>query len=238
MTGNRDDVVRPWSYLSAQALHYLFFAIRGQQFLRRHATLGGRHWPAFGVPGAGVALTIDDGPHPEWTPLMLDLLDRHQVRATFFLIGGRVRERPDLARRIVAAGHTLGNHSMSHPQPFAALSRQRMRDEISRTQSEIEDATGVSTRLFRAPGGNWSRSVLATTADLGLTPVDWTVNPSDWRSPGVPRITRSLSRGRAGQVLLCHDGGGDRSQTVEALETVLPRLLGRGLRFVTPVDGR
>ncbi|WP_329109574.1 polysaccharide deacetylase family protein [Micromonospora sp. NBC_01699] len=237
MSGSPDPATRPWAYLSAQALHYLFFAVRGQQFLRRRATLGGPHWPAFGVPGAGVALTIDDGPHPEWTPRMLDLLDRHRVRATFFLIGDRVRERPDLARRVVAAGHVVGNHSMSHPQPFAALTRARIRDEIAGTQREIEQAVGVRPRLFRAPGGNWSRDVLRTTADLGLSAVDWTVNPSDWRSPGVPRITRSLSRGRAGQVLLCHDGGGDRSQTVEALETVLPRLLDRGLRFVTPEEG-
>ncbi|MGW4466247.1 polysaccharide deacetylase family protein [Micromonospora sp. NPDC004704] len=237
MSGTADGT-RGLSYLSAQALHYLFFAIRGQQFLRRRASLGGGHLPAFGVPGPGIALTIDDGPHPEWTPRMLDLLARHQVRATFFLIGDRVREQPELARRVLAAGHTIGNHSMSHPQPFAALSPQRMRAEISRTQDEIVDATGVRPRLFRAPGGNWSRDVLRASADLGLSAVDWTVNPSDWRSPGVRRITRKLSRGRAGQVLLCHDGGGDRSQTVEALETVLPRLLDRGLRFVTPEGGR
>lgn len=238
MNGGRDDVARPWAYLSAQALHYLFFAVRAQQFLRRRATLGNAGWPAFGVPGPGVALTIDDGPHPEWTPQMLDLLDRHQVRATFFLIGARVRERPELVRRILSAGHAIGNHSMSHPQPFAALSRQRMRVEIAQTQDEIEAAAGLRPTLFRAPGGNWSGEVLRTAAGFGLTPVDWTVNPSDWRRPGVSRITRSLSRARAGQVLLCHDGGGDRSQTVAALETVLPRLLDRGLRFVTHDDGR
>ncbi|MFI6761628.1 polysaccharide deacetylase family protein [Micromonospora sp. NPDC050417] len=233
-----DHAVSPWAYLSAQALHYLFFAVRGQQFLRRQATVGGRHWPAFGVPGPGVALTIDDGPHPQWTPRMLDLLDRHQVRATFFLIGDRVRERPELVRRIVAAGHAIGNHSMSHPQPFAALAPPRLRAEIARTQAEIEDAVGLRPALFRAPGGNWSPDVLRATAEIGLTAIDWTVNPSDWRSPGVSRIIRSLSRGRPGQVLLCHDGGGDRSQTVEALDTVLPRMLDRGLRFVIPGDGR
>ncbi|WP_422769014.1 polysaccharide deacetylase family protein [Plantactinospora sp. WMMC1484] len=223
-----------WPYLSAQALHYLLFALRAQQFRSRRPMLGDAHRPVFGVPGRSVALTVDDGPHPEWTPRMLELLDRHRVRATFFLIGARVREHPDLARRIREAGHAIGNHSMSHPQPFAALPPARLRAEIADAQGWIGDAVGAAPRLFRAPGGNWSPAVLRAGADLGLAPVDWTVNPSDWRSPGVARITRRLSRSRPGHVLLCHDGGGDRSQTVEALETVLPRLLDRGLRFVVP----
>lgn len=237
MNGAVDPAGGRWSYLCAQTLHYLFFGLRTQQFHRRRAGLGGPRWPTFGVPGHAVALTIDDGPHPEWTPRMLEMLDRHGVRATFFLIGDRVRERPDLARQVAEAGHVIGNHSMSHPQPFAALPWRRIRAEITRTQREIEDAVGVTPQMFRAPGGNWSPGVLRASAELGLTPVDWTVNTSDWRSPGVPRITRALSRSRPGHVLLCHDGGGDRSQTVEALDGVLPRLRDRGLRFVTPVVG-
>jgi peptidoglycan/xylan/chitin deacetylase (PgdA/CDA1 family) len=223
-----------WSYLSAQALHYAFFGIRGYEYRRRRATVGGDRWPAFGVPGHGVALTVDDGPHPQWTAKTLDLLARHGVHATFFLIGTQARTHPELARRIVAEGHTVGNHSMHHPQPFAALPPARLATEIGDAQREIEDAAGVTPRLFRAPGGNWSRRVLRAVADHHLTTVDWTVNPSDWRSPGVPRITRALARCRAGHILLCHDGGGDRSQTVEALDTVIPRLLARGLTFITP----
>ncbi|MEV2238336.1 polysaccharide deacetylase family protein [Micromonospora sp. NPDC049891] len=238
MSACRGPVTRLTSHLCAQALHYLLFAYRGRQLLRRRPTLGGPRWPAFGTPGDGIALTIDDGPHPTWTPPMLDLLDAHGVRATFFLIGDRVREHPELARRVLAAGHLIGNHSMTHPQPFAALPRPMLRAEIDRTQREIEDATGISPRLFRAPGGNWSPAVLRTTVDSGLTPVDWTVNPSDWRSPGVERITRTLSRTRPGQIILCHDGGGDRSQTLAALTAVIPRLIGRGLRFVTVADDR
>ncbi|GIJ38250.1 polysaccharide deacetylase family protein [Micromonospora andamanensis] len=238
MNAGRGPVTRLPSHLCAQALHYLLFAYRGGQLLRRRPTLGSHRWPAFGNPGDGIALTIDDGPHPTWTPPMLDLLDAHGVRATFFLIGDRVREHPELARRVLAAGHLIGNHSMTHPQPFAALPRPMLRAEIDRTQREIEDATGITPRLFRAPGGNWSPAVLRTTADSGLTPVDWTVNPSDWRSPGVERITRTLSRTRPGQIILCHDGGGDRSQTLAALTAVIPRLIGQGLRFVTVAEDR
>ncbi len=238
MSRRRGPVTRLCSHLHAQTLHYLLFAYRGRQALRRRPAPGGPHWPAFGLPGEEIALTVDDGPHPRWTPALLDLLHRHQVRATFFLIGDQVRKRPDLARQVQAAGHLIGNHSMSHPQPFAALSRQEVRAEIAHTQQEIEDAIGVTPRLFRAPGGNWSPAVLRSTAALGLTPVDWTVNPSDWRSPGVPRIVRTLSRTRPGQIMLCHDGGGDRSQTLAALAEVLPRLTDRGLRFVTVPDQR
>ncbi|MGW0507535.1 polysaccharide deacetylase family protein [Micromonospora sp. NPDC003241] len=233
MSSRRGPVTRLGAHLHAQALHYLLFAYRGGQTLRRRAALGGPHWPVFGLAGAEIALTIDDGPHPQWTPALLDLLDRHRVRATFFLIGDRVREHPDLARRVLAAGHLIGNHSRSHPQPFAALSRPEIVAEIAQTQRDIEDALGVSPRLFRAPGGNWSPTVLRTVAELGLTPVDWTVNPSDWRRPGVTRIARTLSRTRPGQIMLCHDGGGDRSQTVAALAEVLPGLIARGLRFAT-----
>ncbi|GAA2349103.1 polysaccharide deacetylase family protein [Dactylosporangium salmoneum] len=217
----------------AHLLHYAWFAVRGVQALRPRPGRG-RLGPVFGVEGHAVALTVDDGPHPDWTPPLLDLLARHGVRATFFLIGDRVRERPDLARRIAGEGHALGNHSMTHPHPFAALAPAALEAEIAGTQEAIERATGVRPRLFRAPSGNWSPRVLRAAAGHGLTPVDWTVNPSDWRAPGTERIARALDRSRAGHIMLCHDGGGDRSQTVAALAHVLPRLRARGLTFATP----
>jgi peptidoglycan/xylan/chitin deacetylase (PgdA/CDA1 family) len=220
--------------LPAQVLHYLFFGIRAAERRRRRAGHGGPEWPAFGLDRPDVALTIDDGPHPRWTPPILDLLARHRVRATFFLVGARVGERPDLVRRIVADGHTVGNHSLHHPQPFAALTPAAIAAEIDQTQTAIEDAAGITPTLFRAPGGNWSRTVLRMCRERGLAPIDWTINPSDWRSPGVDHITTALRRCRAGQIMLCHDGGGDRSQTLAALEEVLPALIGRGLTFGTP----
>lgn len=227
---------RALPYLWARSLECLLLGIRAHQRVRTGASgrlrthLPGT-WPVFGMAGGAIALTVDDGPHPDWTPPLLDLLARHDVPATFFLIGARVAEHPRLAARIAAAGHAIGNHSMHHPQPFAALNRTRMTAEIRLAQERIADAVGVAPRLFRAPGGGWSPAVLAASADAGLTPVDWTVNPSDWKEPGIPHIVRVLSHSGPGHILLCHDGGGDRSQTVAALETVIPFLKRRGLRF-------
>ncbi|WP_426511609.1 polysaccharide deacetylase family protein [Dactylosporangium sp. McL0621] len=212
----------------ALVLHYAWFGVRALGVLRP------RVGPVFGVEGRAVALTVDDGPHPEWTPPLLDLLARHDIRATFFLIGDRVREHPDLARRIAGAGHLLGNHSMTHPHPFAALGTAALEAEVGGTQEAIQEATGVRPEVFRAPSGNWSPAVLRAAARHGLTPVDWAVNPSDWRRPGTGHIARVLSRTRPGRIMLCHDGGGDRSQTVAALAQALPRLLARGLTFATP----
>jgi peptidoglycan-N-acetylglucosamine deacetylase len=223
--------------LRAKALEAAFLGLRTYHRLRPRSPEARRSWPVFRVAAGSVALTIDDGPDPRWTPAVLELLARHRVPATFFLIGDRVAEHPELARRIVEAGHRIGNHSMSHPMPFAALPAAGLRAEIDRAQQLIVEATGVAPRLFRAPSGGWSTDVLTATVAADLTPVDWTVNSSDWKEPGVRHITRTLSRAGSGHVLLCHDGGGDRSQTVTALATVIPRLLHRGLRFV-PVPAR
>ncbi|MFY1694204.1 polysaccharide deacetylase family protein [Solwaraspora sp. WMMA2101] len=220
-----------------RAWEAMFLGVRTYHRLRIRPAHPGPTWPVFRIDADTVALTVDDGPDPRWTPALLDLLARYDVPATFFLIGERATAYPELARRIAAAGHRIGNHSLRHPMPFAALPTAALRAEITQAQQRILDATGVRAELFRAPSGGWSTEVLAATADAGLVPVDWSVNSSDWKEPGVDRITRTLSRARPGHILLCHDGGGDRSQTVAALDTVLPRLLRRGLRFA-PVPGR
>ena len=151
--------------------------------------------------------------------------------ATFSLIGRQARAYPRLVRRIVGAGHGLCNHSMTHPQPFAALSTVAIRQQIVDAQSAISDAAGQEPRLFRAPGGDWTAAVLDLTAEVGLTPVGWSVDPRDWARPGIPAIQTSLSRATAGDILLTHDGGGNRAQTVAALQAVLPHLRAQGLRF-------
>lgn len=178
-----------------------------------------------------VALTVDDGPDPTWTPALLDVLAAHAVQATFFVVGERAREHPGLLRRVLAAGHHLGNHSYSHFQPFAALPAAAVAREMHETQRVVTGETGVRPTLFRAPAGGWSRRVLASARDHGLTPVDWTVDPKDWREPPADRIAERVARARPGDIVLCHDGGGDRSRTVKALDLALTRLRERGTLF-------
>lgn len=183
-------------------------------------------------PPQTIALTIDDGPQPTWTPRVLDLLAEHEVHATFFIIGEQVKELPKLTRRIADAGHQVCNHTMTHPITIAGMSRKRVRKEIVESHDLIADITGVVPQFFRSPGGAWSKTVLELTAEHGMLPIDWAVDPRDWSRPGVGHIRRTLLGSEAGNIMLCHDGGGDRSQTLKALGTVIPKLKKRGLSFV------
>jgi peptidoglycan/xylan/chitin deacetylase (PgdA/CDA1 family) len=185
------------------------------------------------APKNAIALTIDDGPHPEWTPRVLELLAKHEVKVTFCLIGEQVRDNYKLVQLMIQAGHEVANHTWHHPININRLSNKRVEAEIVRTRQVIVEVTGTSPRLFRAPGGNWSPTVFKAVARHGMFPIDWDIDPRDWSRPGVPRVTRELLKGKAGDILLCHDGGGDRSQTLKSLRTVLPRLKNRGLEFIT-----
>ncbi|MDQ6782175.1 MAG: polysaccharide deacetylase family protein [Actinomycetota bacterium] len=182
---------------------------------------------------SAVALTIDDGPDPRYTPEVLAVLAHYQVTATFSVIGRQAVRYPQLLVNILAQGHSLTNHSMNHVQPFARLPDARVQTEIVSGLEAIYDATGFATSTFRSPGGEWSPSIFAFVAELGMMPIDWDVDPRDWARPGVAAITTKLLRAQAGEILLCHDGGGNRSETVTALRTVVPSLKARGLTFVT-----
>jgi peptidoglycan-N-acetylglucosamine deacetylase len=186
-----------------------------------------------GVAPDAIALTIDDGPHPLWTPPMLDLLDRNGIRATFSLIGAQAQAYPDLVKRILAEGHDVCNHSMTHPEPFGSSAPETIRQQIADAQSAIVDAGGVPPQLFRAPGGEWSAAVLSAVADCRMVAIGWDIDPRDWSRPGTALVTSRLLAAQPGDILLCHDGGGNRAQTIESLRTVLPVLKGRGLEFVT-----
>jgi peptidoglycan-N-acetylglucosamine deacetylase len=198
------------------------------------------HRPAFYVrdllPDAAsnaIALTVDDGPHPLYTPMVLEVLRAHGVKATFSMIGINVELYPQMARQVVAEGHSICNHSMSHPIPFTMLTQARIHAEVAEAMDRIWDATRVTPRLFRAPGGDWSPSVFRILAAYDLAPLDWDVDPRDWALPGVRHIEEILDSGRGGDILLCHDGGGNRIETVRALHHVIPALLARKLEFVT-----
>lgn len=191
-----------------------------------------------------IALTYDDGPNPAATERLLEVLARHEVRATFFLIGGFVRQRPDLARAIAAAGHLIGNHTMTHPW-LAWQSAARIREELAGCNAALEDALGAPVRYFRPPHGARRPYVLRTARELGLTTVQWNVTCFDWEAPppetilrhAVQGITRNRRGGHASNVLL-HDGGQrglgqPRMATVEATDQLIARYKQAGATFVT-----
>jgi len=185
-----------------------------------------------------IALTIDDGPSPVYTPQILGLLAKYRVTAAFSMIGENASYYPSVARDVADAGHTIVNHTWDHAN-LTALSRSRVRAEIARASDAIEAAAGARPRMFRAPYGGWSAAALDYCASAGLTPLDWSVDPRDWSRPGVSAIIHNILRTtRTGSIILEHDGGGDRSQTVAALKVVIPRLLDEGYRFESPAVSR
>jgi peptidoglycan/xylan/chitin deacetylase (PgdA/CDA1 family) len=204
---------------------------------------------------AEIALTYDDGPNTAATPQLLEVLARHNVRATFFLIGGFVRQQPSLTREIAAAGHTIGNHTMTHPW-LAWQSEARIREELGGCNAALEDVLGAPVRLFRPPHGARRPIVFRVANELGLRVVQWNVIANDWNADPAARvlerveagIRRNQRRGQGSNVLL-HDGGQagmgqPRLATVTATDQFLTATSGKGAqgnatqgsgaRFVTP----
>ena len=191
-----------------------------------------------------VALTFDDGPNDAATPLLLEVLARHDVRATFFAMGDFARQRPEIVRAVVAAGHLLGNHTMSHPK-LSMESAMRVRQELADCNAVLEDIAGVAVRFFRPPFGARRPVVLRVARELGLTPVMWNVTGYDWNPIGAEEILKKLRDGvarnqRLGRAsnLLLHDGGhrgmgAARMDTVRAVERLLTKLDGTAMQFVT-----
>ncbi|MET8296473.1 polysaccharide deacetylase family protein [Streptomyces sp. NPDC005180] len=189
-------------------------------------------------PAAGpraILLTFDDGPDPRYTPAILDTLRRYGVRAVFFVCGEMATDNRDLVRRMVAEGHVVGNHTWTHPL-IPQLSRSALESEIGRTSEVVEQITGQPPLWFRAPYGAWNRAAFEIGAELGMEPLAWTVDSLDWTEPGTTSIvSRVLDGAGPGVIVLNHDAGGNRSQSVQALEAYLPQLLGRGYRMTLPV---
>jgi peptidoglycan-N-acetylglucosamine deacetylase len=181
-----------------------------------------------------VALTIDDGPSPVYTPQILRILRRYGVTASFSMIGLNAATYPGVAREVAEAGHMIVNHTWNHYN-LRYMSAAGVWDEIARATDAIHAATGKHPSMFRAPYGVWAPAVFSYCAEAGLTPLAWSVDPRDWSRPGVRSIVRTVeSNTRTGSVILEHDGGGNRSQTVAALKIWLPRLLDAGYQFTTP----
>jgi peptidoglycan/xylan/chitin deacetylase (PgdA/CDA1 family) len=205
------------------------------------ATAGPAKTPAAGKPvyyvddgDKAIALTIDDGPSPVYTPEILRILDRYGVQATFSMVGQNVTYYPSVAREVAQAGHTIINHTWNHAN-LPSLSTTSQISEISRATDAIHSATGVHPRMFRAPYGAWSKESLAYCAAHDLIALDWSVDPEDWARPGVSKIVRTIMKTtQTGSIILEHDGGGDRSETVAALKIAIPRLLDEGYKFAIP----
>ncbi|MER7669548.1 polysaccharide deacetylase family protein [Kitasatospora sp. NPDC096128] len=186
--------------------------------------------------GRTVALTFDDGPGPA-TGQILDLLAQYHVKATFCEIGQNAAANPALVKRVLAEGHRLCDHSVHHPQPFEKLPHDKAVYEISAAHDMIVKAGGPGTRIgwFRAPGGGFNADNEHIAAGLGMSSLGWSVDPRDWSRPGVPAIVSTVqSQLKPGGVILMHDGGGDRSQTVAALKQLLPWLVAQGYTFDFP----
>ncbi len=197
-----------------------------------------RHEPFLRVSGRGrtMVLTFDDGPDPRYTPDILRILKAHDVRAMFFVCGEMVAaaDNKDMLRRMSDEGHVVGNHTWSHPL-LTKLSRSAIRSQMERTSDVIHKAYGERPGWFRAPYGAWNRATFQIGAELGMEPLAWTVDTLDWTTPGVRAIKRRVITGAApGVVVLGHDAGGDRSQSVKALRDYLPRLLDAGYHLTVP----
>jgi peptidoglycan/xylan/chitin deacetylase (PgdA/CDA1 family) len=215
---------------TASALGYQSMAPTGQWYGRAFTGL---------VPGTKkLALTYDDGPNDPDTMRLLEVLARHGVIATFFLIGRYVQQRPGIVRELVKAGHVIGNHTFTHPlltfKPAAEV-----RAELEGCARALADAAGTHSNLFRPPFGGRRPAVFRIARQMGLEPVMWNVTGYDWNAPSAEQIERKVTeRVRGGDVVLLHDGGhlrmgADRSHTVTATGRLIARYKGEGFEFVT-----
>lgn len=185
----------------------------------------------------GVNITIDDGPDPAWTPQVLDLLEEYGVKATFCMTGLQAEAHPDLVKDVVAAGHRLCDHTVSHDTAMDKKSEAYQAKEILDAERMIIEASGgVRPVYYRAPGGAFTPYSRKLAASHGMRPLGWNVDTKDFERPGSDAIVATVKRELSnGPTILFHDAGGDRTQTVEALRQVLPWLKEQGRTFGFPV---
>ena len=178
-----------------------------------------------------LALTFDDGPHPSNTPRLLDILRSHDVKATFYVTGENARRYPHILRRMTAEGHEIGNHTMSHGR-ITKMSQSQIRQEIGATNQAVHSATGRVPRSFRPPYGSTNEGLKSwIKSEFGMPSILWSVDPEDWKKPGVGVVTNRLVNGASrGGILLLHD---IHAASIEATPGTLSQLKRRGYQFVT-----
>jgi peptidoglycan/xylan/chitin deacetylase (PgdA/CDA1 family) len=205
------------------------------------AHTGQWYGPTFaqGIRGSKqIALTYDDGPNDPHTLKLLDVLAKHSVRATFFMIGRFVQRRPDIALAVAQAGHVIGNHTFTHPL-LIFKSAAETRSQLTDCRSALQDAIGKRATLFRPPFGGRRPATIKIARDVGLQTIMWNVTGHDWNAPPAEVIEKKVVRQvRGGDVILLHDGGheamdADRTQTVLATESLIRRYKDEGYEFVT-----
>lgn len=183
--------------------------------------------------GKKIALTFDDGPHPHKTERILALLEKHGVRATFFIIGSNAEMYPEIVAKEAALGHELANHSYTHPR-LSVLTEAEIRAEIEKTDEAIKKAAGVTPKLFRPPEGAYSEIVVKTAAGAGKNTIIWTVDTMDWaKSPRDAIVENVKTNVTSGSIVLFHDFTHKDTYTAEALEILIPYLKAQGYEFVT-----
>lgn len=215
--------------LSILITYYEYHAFNGSEGLIRR-----------GPERMFVALTFDDGPSPDYTPMVLDVLKKHGVKATFFLVGKHVKKYPEVAKRIIEEGHEIGNHTYSH-KDLVPSTKKKLEREILENQKVIEEVLGVKTSLFRPPRGIFSDAVLKFAGKHGLLTVLWSVSGIDWaQTPPFLIAKRIIQYAHPGAIILLHDSGAllrseghSRLNTVKALEIIIPALKEKGYSFAT-----
>jgi peptidoglycan-N-acetylglucosamine deacetylase len=179
-----------------------------------------------------VALTFDDGPYLQWTEQILDILKKEKIKATFFVIGNNLKAYPQIAKKVVAEGHAIGNHTWHHW--YHKMSPEVAAKEIENTTKLIYDVTGVKTSLFRPPGGFLNNGVANYAKQKKYLVAMWAADSKDYSRPGVDKMVNNVMKEvRNGGMILMHDGGGDRSQTVKAVPILISKLKKQGYKFVT-----
>lgn len=192
----------------------------------------------FNGPSAGrqVSLTFDDVPDTQFTPQILDILKKYNVKATFFVVGNRAEAHPELVKRIVQEGHAIGNHSYSHPN-LPKVSDARFHDEVLRTEKILHQLTGYSTSIFRPPYGNINEAQIQWLAGQRMNIINWNVDSLDWEGLNAKQVLSNvMSHVGPGSIILQHGAGGtgeNLTGTVQALPVIIERLQAKGIRLVT-----